>query len=128
MDDESLTETDILITSYALIRRDIKFYQKLNLNNLILDEAQNIKNHASQTSQCCRVLDARFKLVLSGTPVENSLRDIWSIFDFILPSSLGSIKDFKGRFELNPILLKKGQSSLRLRAGYQNSTFHFKTT
>ncbi|MCH2204677.1 MAG: SNF2 family helicase [Lentisphaerales bacterium] len=108
LEDESLKEADILVTSYALIRRDIKFYQSLSLNNLILDEAQNIKNHASQTSQCCRVLDARFKLVLSGTPVENSLRDIWSIFDFILPGLLGSIKDFKGRFELNPDLIEEG--------------------
>ncbi|MCM8534887.1 MAG: SNF2 family helicase [Lentisphaeraceae bacterium] len=105
---EKLDEFDILITSYALIRRDVKFYESLGLNNLILDEAQNIKNHASQTSQCCRVLDARFKLVLSGTPVENSLRDIWSIFDFILPGLLGSIKDFKGRFELDPHTIEEG--------------------
>jgi SNF2 family DNA or RNA helicase len=112
-EDDSTLDCDLIITSYALLRRDIKHYEKLELDNLILDEAQNIKNHASQTSLSCRVLDARFKLVLSGTPVENSLRDIWAIFDFLLPGLLGSISEFKGRFELDPLPLAEGEEPPR---------------
>ncbi|NQZ58277.1 MAG: SNF2 helicase associated domain-containing protein [Lentisphaeraceae bacterium] len=90
---------DVVVTSYALVRRDIKTYQDIEFDNLVLDEAQNIKNHRSQTAQSCRALNARFKAVLSGTPLENSLREIWSMFDFILPGLLGTVHDFRGKFE-----------------------------
>lgn len=98
---KEIAGVDLIITSYALIRRDVAFYSEMDFENLILDEAQNIKNHQSQTAQACKVLNARFKLVLSGTPVENSVREIWSIFDFLLPGLLGSVNDFKGRYELS---------------------------
>ena len=100
LDRDEILNADLIITSYALIRRDIDFYSKVDFENLILDEAQNIKNHKSQTAQACKVLNARYKLVLSGTPVENSVKEIWSLFDFLLPGLLGSANDFKGRYEL----------------------------
>ena len=100
LDEDEINSSDLVITSYALIRRDISFYTKINFENIILDEAQNIKNHKSQTAQACKVLNGRNKLVLSGTPVENSVKEIWSIFDFLLPGLLGSEKDFKGRYEI----------------------------
>ncbi|MCM8529110.1 MAG: SNF2 family helicase [Lentisphaeraceae bacterium] len=100
LDEDEILNTDLVITSYALIRRDVEFYAKIDFENVILDEAQNIKNHQSQTAQACKVLNARNKLVLSGTPVENSIKEIWSLFDFLLPGLLGSASDFKGRYEI----------------------------
>lgn len=95
---EKIHNYDLVITSYSLLRRDVEYYQSHNFDVMILDEAQNIKNHRSQTSQACRSINAYFKFILSGTPVENSINDIWSLFDFLLPGLLGNQRQFRQKF------------------------------
>ncbi|NRO03529.1 MULTISPECIES: DEAD/DEAH box helicase [Lactobacillus] len=94
---------DLLITSYQSLNRDLEVYQKLVFNIQIPDEAQNIKNHQSITAQSVKVIKAHHKLALTGTPIENKLSELWSIFDYLMPNFLGSYLDFKKKFEL-PII------------------------
>lgn len=95
-----LENYDVVITSYALLRRDIAELQKAQFDCVILDEAQNIKNRASQNAQSAKALNAKCQLVLTGTPIENSLFDLWSIFDFLMPNYLGPASEFRERYEL----------------------------
>lgn len=94
---------DVVITSYALIRRDIEKLKKINFRYVILDESQNIKNAMSQTAQAVKKLDAQHKLALSGTPIENRLEELWSVFDFLMPGFLFSVSEFNYRY-VNPIM------------------------
>ena len=95
----------LIVTSYALLRRDIAHYNSLDFAAVILDEAQHIKNPDSQNakSACALATGARSRFILTGTPIENSLRDLWSLFEFLLPAYLGSRQDFKDRYE-TPLL------------------------
>jgi superfamily II DNA or RNA helicase len=97
-----LENYDVIITSYALARLDAEQLERFNFRTLILDEAQNAKNPSSQIAKVVRNLRAEHRLALTGTPVENSLRDLWSIFAFVEPGLLGSEASFRRRFE-NPI-------------------------
>jgi superfamily II DNA or RNA helicase len=97
-----LDRYDVVITSYALARLDAEQLERQNFRTLILDEAQNAKNPSSQIAKVVRNLHAEHRLALTGTPVENSLRDLWSIFAFVEPGLLGSEASFRRRFE-NPI-------------------------
>jgi superfamily II DNA or RNA helicase len=97
-----LENYDVIITSYALARLDAEQLERFNFRTLILDEAQNAKNPSSQIAKVVRNLRADHRLALTGTPVENSLRDLWSIFAFVEPGLLGSEASFRRRFE-NPI-------------------------
>jgi superfamily II DNA or RNA helicase len=92
-------EYDLLITSYAILRRDAEFYRALEFSLVVLDEAQHIKNRASQNAQAAKALRARHRLVLTGTPLENSLLDLWSLYDFLLPGYLGTAPEFRERYE-----------------------------
>jgi SNF2 family DNA or RNA helicase len=94
---------DVLITSYDLLRRDVNDYQGLECFCMVLDEAQYIKNHATKASKAVRSLAARHRFALTGTPIENRLSELWSIFDFLMPGILGSYAHFRERFEM-PIL------------------------
>nr|WP_307811899.1 SNF2-related protein [Lactobacillus helveticus] len=85
------------------LKNVLRPYQKLVFNIQILDEAQNIKNHQSITAQSVKVIKAHHKLALTGTPIENKLSELWSIFDYLMPNFLGSYLDFKKKFEL-PII------------------------
>ncbi|HEY5778001.1 MAG TPA: SNF2-related protein [Terrimicrobiaceae bacterium] len=89
----------LVITSYALLRRDIERYKGVTFAAVVLDEAQHIKNPDSQNARAACALAANSRFILTGTPVENSLRDLWSLFEFLLPRYLGSRKDFKDRYE-----------------------------
>lgn len=89
----------LVITSYALLRRDIERYKGMTFDAVVLDEAQHIKNPDSQNARSACALDAQSRFILTGTPVENSLRDLWSLFEFLLPGYLGSRQDFKERYE-----------------------------
>jgi superfamily II DNA or RNA helicase len=93
----------LVITSYALLRRDIERYKGVTFSAVVLDEAQHIKNPDSQHARAACAVAAQSRFVLTGTPVENSLRDLWSLFEFLLPGYLGSRKDFKDRYE-TPLL------------------------
>ena len=70
------------------------------LDTAVLDEAQNIKNRATQNAQAVKAIRSRHRLVLTGTPLENSVLDLWSIFDFLMPGYLGAAADFRERYEL----------------------------
>jgi len=90
---------DLLITSYAILRRDIEHYRADEFSLVILDEAQHIKNRGSQNAQSAKALRAQHRLILTGTPLENSVLDLWSLYDFLLPGYLGTATDFKERYE-----------------------------
>ncbi len=89
---------DIVLTSYGIMRRDIVFLKDYTFHYVILDESQKIKNPASQTAKAARLLKANHKLVLTGTPVENSTVELWSQFAFLNPGLLGSLYYFKRAF------------------------------
>ena len=90
---------DLVVTSYALIRRDAERYRAFEFDTVILDEAQHIKNRQTQNAQAVKGIRSRHRLVLTGTPLENSVLDLWSIFDFLMPGYLGSANDFRERYE-----------------------------
>lgn len=85
-----LAETDLIVTSYGLLRRDLTALRKIEFDYVILDEAQAIKNPLSKSAKAARSVNARHRLALTGTPVENHLGDLWSIFEFLNPGMLGS--------------------------------------
>jgi SNF2 family DNA or RNA helicase len=93
----------LVITSYALLRRDIERYRALEFAAVILDEAQHIKNPDSQNAKAACALHATGRFILTGTPIENSVRDLWSLFEFLLPGYLGNRSDFRDRYE-TPLL------------------------
>ncbi len=93
-------EHDVVITSYALLRRDLEQHLTQTFSVVILDEAQHIKNKSTQNALAAKSLKAHHRLVLTGTPVENSASDLWSILDFLMPGYLGSHNAFRTRFEI----------------------------
>ncbi len=86
---------DLVVTSYALAHRDLNTLRSVHWDNLILDEAQNIKNAGARQSQAVRQIHSRFRAALSGTPVENRLAELWSIMEFLNPGYLGSQEQFR---------------------------------
>jgi SNF2 family DNA or RNA helicase len=104
------TRHDLVITSYALLRRDVELYQHLEFETVVLDEAQHIKNRQTQNAQAVKAIRSRNRLVLTGTPMENSVLDLWSIFDFLMPGYLGTAQDFRERYEL-PITRDKSREA-----------------
>ncbi|MEI8038114.1 MAG: DEAD/DEAH box helicase [Verrucomicrobiota bacterium] len=120
----SIPHADIVLTSFALLHRDIDKLQAVPFHLVVLDEAQNIKNPHSKVAQAACQLDARLRLCLSGTPVENHLGELWSLMKFLVPGFLGSEQAFNTRFR-QPIekhgdlerneLLKKRVAPLILR-------------
>ena len=92
-------EHDLALTSYGLLRRDVEFYAGRSLAAVVLDEAQHIKNPETQNAQAAFSLSARQRFVLTGTPMENSVRDLWSLMNFVAPGYLGSRNDFRERYE-----------------------------
>ncbi|MGA7938125.1 MAG: DEAD/DEAH box helicase, partial [Kovacikia sp.] len=88
----------LVITSYALIHRDLKDLQSVSWQGVVLDEAQNVKNPDAKQSQAVRQLEAQFRIALTGTPVENRLSELWSILDFLNPGYLGPKNFFQRRF------------------------------
>ena len=89
---------DIILTSYALVRRDIELYKKFEFRTIVLDESQNIKNFESITAQAVKRISADHRFAMSGTPIENSLSELWSVFDFLMPGFLYDLSEFKYRF------------------------------
>lgn len=89
---------DIVVTSYALAKRDLALMGGREWKTLILDEAQHIKNPQSLNAQTCKQIPAAHKLILTGTPLENSVEDLWSIFDFLHPGLLGPIGSFRAKY------------------------------
>ena len=92
---ERFGEFDLIVTSYGLMRRDATELAEHEFELVVLDEAQAIKNPQSQGAKAARLLKARHRLALTGTPIENHLGDLWSIFEFLNPGMLGR----EGRFQ-----------------------------
>jgi len=90
---------DLVITSYPLIRRDIDYYKDIHFRFCILDEAQYIKNPQSQNAKSVKKINAKGRFALTGTPIENSLTELWSIFDFLMEGYLSNRKKFVSKFE-----------------------------
>jgi len=111
---EQIHAHDIVVTSYALIRRDAERYRGLEFDTVALDEAQHIKNRQTQNAQAVKAVRARQRMVLTGTPLENSVLDLWSIFDFLMPGYLGTARDFRERYELPIAKEKDGKAQTRL--------------
>jgi superfamily II DNA or RNA helicase len=112
---DQVIKAEVVITSYALLRRDEEFLSKLDLTYAILDEAQHIKNPMSATAAAAKKLRAKRRLALTGTPIENRLSEIWSIFDYVSPGLLGPLDKFEQRFA-RPIEGGDYKTAQRLRA------------
>lgn len=91
---------NVVITSYPLIRRDIEEYIKISFISCIIDEAQAIKNPLSQSAYSVKRINAKYHFALTGTPIENSLMELWSIFDFIMPGYLSTYREFSQKYEI----------------------------
>ena len=96
--EDFLQSADVVLTSYALAQLDEEELTSLCWDAVILDEAQNIKNPHTKQSKAVRNLQANHKIALTGTPMENRLAELWSIFDFINHGYLGSLGQFQRRF------------------------------
>lgn len=101
-----IEDEDIIITSYPLIRKDIELYENISFRSCILDEAQHIKNHNSKTAKSVKQITSDTRFALTGTPIENSLSELWSIFDFLMPGYLYGYTKFRREFE-KPIVVKQ---------------------
>lgn len=99
---DQINNYDVIITSYDLLKRDIDLYKQKDtqFRYIIADEAQYIKNNNTQNSKAIKEINAKTKFALTGTPIENSLSELWSIFDFIMPGYLFSYRKFKQIYEL----------------------------
>ncbi len=90
------SDADVIITSYPSLRKDIRIYREMAFSTLILDEAQAIKNASTQTAQAVREITAGCRFALTGTPIENSVDELWSIFDAVFPGLFSGLKNFRG--------------------------------
>ncbi len=103
---------DLIITSYDLLKRDIEYYENKMFKYIIADEAQYIKNSNTQNAISLKSLKGEIRFALTGTPIENSVAELWSIFDFIMPGYLYNYNKFKKKFE-EPILKMEDEEALK---------------
>jgi len=106
-----LADTDVLVTTYGLLRRDIHRLRVIEFDYAILDEAQAIKNASAQSTKAARLIRAEHRLALTGTPVENHIGELWSLFEFLNPGMLGRLPAFKSLTQ-KPVPAPKAFSSL----------------
>jgi SNF2 family DNA or RNA helicase len=91
-------DTDILLTTYGMIRRDAELYEGIEFEYCILDESQHIKNPMSIGAKGVKTIRAKKRIAMTGTPIENNIIELWSVFDFIMPGFFGSLHKFNKRF------------------------------
>jgi SNF2 family DNA or RNA helicase len=108
---QAVDKVDLAVTSYALIKRDIEFYQDTKFKYCFLDEAQHVKNPSTLNAKTVKRIRAQSYFALTGTPIENTLTELWSIFDFIMPGYLQNHKTFTSKFE-QPIVKDGDQKAL----------------
>lgn len=116
---ENINQYDVLLTTYTLVVRDLEALSQIAWEYVVLDEAQKIKNIETATARACKRLVAKHKVAVTGTPIENRLSELWSLYDFLMPSYLGSHSSFKDRFEV-PIMKRsdrKATEELKKRIG-----------
>ena len=109
-------EHDVVLSTYSLLHRDEEFLTRVKWNGLVLDEAQNIKNASTRAAQAARAIGARWRVALTGTPVENRLADLWSIFQVINPNYLGTAEEFRREFALPIERASDADATNRLKA------------
>lgn len=109
------TKADIIITTYAILRIDIEKLKKQVWGALVVDEAQNIKNPDTSQTQAVKSLKSNIKIAMTGTPVENRLNELWSIFDFINKGYLGSLRDFQKSYAIPIERFKELKRAEKLR-------------
>ncbi|NBH18985.1 hypothetical protein D3Z55_16405 [Clostridiaceae bacterium] len=112
---QSGKNVDILLTSYDLLKRDGEWYEKLSFHYMIIDEAQNIKNHLTLAAKAVKGISSKRRFALTGTPIENSLSELWSIFDYLMPGILNSYKRFKENYEQPIVSSLDEQITVRLQ-------------
>jgi SNF2-related domain/SNF2 Helicase protein/Helicase conserved C-terminal domain len=106
---------DIVISSYALLNRDLAHLGEVEWTGVILDEAQNVKNSETRQARAARSLTALWRIALTGTPVENHVGDLWSLFEFLNPGLLGGAAEFKREFFVPIQARQDGAAEVRLR-------------
>lgn len=92
---------DVIITTYGLLREDEEYYLNDYYHTMIIDEAQNIKNYMAGVSKTVKRINAKTKFALTGTPIENSTLELWSIFDFVMPGYLSNLQKFQSKYKIN---------------------------
>jgi SNF2 family DNA or RNA helicase len=108
-----LPQGNVLLTSYGILRNDILSLKKVNFSLVVFDEVQNLKNRNTQNYQAAALIQAQMRLGLTGTPIENSLLDLKSLFDLVLPGYLGSDEDYAARYISTEAGLSPGLPHLR---------------
>ncbi len=102
---------DVIVTSYDLLKRDIAEYEEKTFSYQVIDEAQYIKTHTTAVAKAVKVIQSRTRFALTGTPIENRLSELWSIFDYLMPGFLYSYEKFRKEIEL-PIAKNKNESAM----------------
>ena len=95
---KTINEHDIVLTTYSTLRNDFELYKDLEFEYMVIDEAQNIKNPNALSTEVVKNIKAKYKYALTGTPIENNLMELWSIFDFVMPGYLFNSKSFEKKF------------------------------
>ena len=95
-----ISNLNVLITTYGILREDDELYEDLTFNTMIIDEAQNIKNNLAGITKVVKKIKAEVKFALTGTPLENSILELWSIFDFIMPGYLANLTKFQSKYKI----------------------------
>jgi len=108
---EKYRDFDVIVTSYDLLKRDIEYYEDKEFYYQIIDEAQYIKNHTTAAAKAVKVIKSRTRYALTGTPIENRLSELWSIFDYLIPGYLYGYDVFRNEFEA-PIVKNEDQEAL----------------
>ncbi|MCE2981930.1 MAG: SNF2-related protein, partial [Parachlamydia sp.] len=106
---------DVIITSYTLLQKDIEFYKSISFGYAILDEAQHIKNRSTRNALSVKMIQASHRLILTGTPIENSLEELWSLFDFLMPGLLSTYERFVEKYIRQSATLQAGKSLENLK-------------
>lgn len=95
---KAIHEYDVIVTSYNLLQKDIEIYKDITFDYVILDEAQHIKNRGTRNAKSVKMIQAAHRLILTGTPIENSLEELWSLFDFLMPGLLSTYERFVEKY------------------------------
>lgn len=103
----------VCITSYELLRRDVELYADVNFGCQVIDEAQYIKNHGTKAAHAVKAVNGGFRIALTGTPIENRLSELWSIFDYLMPGFLYSYEQFRKRIE-KPVISGQSEAAMAM--------------
>ena len=123
---EQVKPGQTIITSYDYLKRDLELYKKMAFHFVIIDEAQAIKNHQTKNAEAVKELRSVSRFAITGTPIENSLADLWSIFDFCLPGYLKSYEKFRNDYEVE--IVKNHNNEALERLNHQISPFILRRT